>query len=159
MNDWQGQVWEALHDFEIVSGLALEPTSLSELKINFLEAPHLPNVLKKRWMAIYGFWWNGEWLKIGKVGPSSGARFKIQHYSVDAARYTFARSLVTDPAMAMTGVREEPDPGDWIRSNVNRVEIMLPPEKSRELLSLLELFLHVRLKPRYEGAGYWKSLQ
>ena len=103
-------------------------------------------------MAVYGFWWNGEWLKIGKVGPNTNVRYTSQHYNPNSARSTLAGSLVKD--IRMVGI---PDfagstPGDWIKSETSRVNILVPTDSGGELLSRLEAFLHERFQPRYEGS-------
>ena len=40
--------------------------------------------------------------------------------------------------------------GVWLKVSTCRVNLLLPAQHSRNLLALLETFLHVRLKPRYE---------
>ncbi|WP_239492727.1 hypothetical protein [Luteitalea sp. TBR-22] len=42
------------------------------------------------------------------------------------------------------------DAGAWIKSATHRVNILMPTSEPRELLALLEAFLHLRLRPRYE---------
>jgi hypothetical protein len=51
-------------------------------------------------MGIYGFWHDGIWLKIGKVGPNSHARYVSQHYNARSAGSNLAASLRKDPQMA-----------------------------------------------------------
>ena len=41
--------------------------------------------------------------------------------------------------------------GEWIERETSRVNILLPSTRGKKLLSLLEIFLHVRLRPKYEG--------
>ena len=149
---WREQIMETLSDFEVVSELARNPITLTGDSIEFCPAPHCPpSRLPVGMMAVYGFWWNGEWLKIGKAGPNSNARYTSQHYNPNSARSTLAASLAGD--IRMVGI---PDfagstPGDWIKSATSRVNILLPTKSGNALLSLLEAFLHERFKPRYEG--------
>jgi len=42
-------------------------------------------------------------------------------------------------------------PGAWISAETHRVNILLSARREPELLALLEAFLHLRLRPRYEG--------
>lgn len=102
-------------------------------------------------MAVYGFWGDGRWLKIGKVGPNSNARYTSQHYIAGSALSTLAGSLAKDTAMNGVVGFDPRAPGVWIRASTHRVNILLPATRERALLSLLEAFLHLRLRPRYEG--------
>jgi hypothetical protein len=102
-------------------------------------------------VAVYGFWHDGSWLKIGKAGIRSNARYVYQHYSVTGAQSTLAASLVTDSAMAHSAGFDATTVGAWIRASTCRVNILVPATWQPALLSLLEAFLHVRLRPRYEG--------
>lgn len=100
-------------------------------------------------MAVYAFWSEGGWLKVGKVGPNSNARYTSQHYLAGSAPSTLAGSLMRSPP---TDNGFDPaQAGAWIRERTCRVNILLPAHQPRELLSLLEAFLHLRLRPRFEG--------
>ena len=150
---WREQIMEAVSDFEVVSELARNPTTFTGYSVEFCPAPHHPpSRLPVGMMAVYGFWWNGEWLKIGKVGPNTNARYTSQHYNPNSAGSTLAGSLVKD--IRMVGI---PDfagstPGDWIKSATRRVNILVPTDSGGELLSPLEAFLHERFQPGYEGS-------
>lgn len=102
-------------------------------------------------MAVYGFWHDGAWLKIGKVGPNSNVRYAGQHYNPNSARSSLAASLLHDSQMCFAAGIGPDSVGDWIKTHTSRVNILLPATRRPELLSLLEAFLHVRLRPRYEG--------
>ncbi len=41
--------------------------------------------------------------------------------------------------------------GNWIKENVDRVNILLPARLCVHVLTLLESFLRCRLRSRYEG--------
>lgn len=45
----------------------------------------------------------------------------------------------------------ESDVGAWIKSNVDRVNLLLNSECGIPVLTLLESFLQLRLRPRFEG--------
>ena len=102
-------------------------------------------------MAVYGFWGDGVWLKIGKAGPNSNARYTSQHYNPGSAQSTLAASLAGDSHMLTVAGFDPHTPGAWIKASAHRVNILLPSQRRKELLSLLEAFLHLRWKPRYEG--------
>jgi len=124
---------------------------LEDLAVEFLEAPHNPpSSLPDGKMAVYGFWYSGEWLKVGMAGSKSQARYTSQHYNPASAGSTLAASLAKDPRMSGAPGFSAAAPGEWIRSHTNRVNVLIPNEHGTLLLALLEAFMHVRLKPRYE---------
>jgi hypothetical protein len=152
MTGWRDEVEQALTDFEIVARLAGDPIFRAEIEVEYLDAPHRPpSRLPAGKMAVYGFWSDGDWLKVGKVGPNSNARYTSQHYNAESAMSTLAGSLVNDPRMRTVAGFEPLAPGVWIKAATHRVSILLPAHRERALLSLLEAFLHLRLRPRYEG--------
>jgi hypothetical protein len=151
MSVWQEDVEEALDAFARVSQLAGDPIGRSDLTVQFLPAPHrAPSSMPAGTMAVYGFWADGRWLKIGKAGPHSGPRYVSHHYNLSAPS-TLAKSLAADPAMRGVAGFDPAAPGGWIREATNRVNILMPAARDPMLLALLEMFLHVRLRPRYEG--------
>lgn len=46
---------------------------------------------------------------------------------------------------------DAPNVGQWMRVNTDRINILLPLALGLTTLSLLEAFLHVRWKPKFEG--------
>lgn len=151
MTDWKADVADTLSDFLTVAALAHTTVGLEDFYVEYLEAPHKPpRCLPSGKMAVYGFWHDGKWLKIGKAGPNSNARYKSQHYNPNSAQSTLAKSLVNDSRMSGLPGFNTTAPGDWIKSATSRVNILLDSEHDPLLLALLEAFLHLRLKPRYE---------
>lgn len=151
MNNWQKEMDKALEDFIRVSELAGINLKSDDLIVEYQTSPHRqPTCLPKSKMAIYAFWWNDKWLKIGKVGPNSGPRYTSQHYT-GSAMSTLSGSLANDPKMKNVREFNINNPGEWIKKTTCRVNILIPLEKGNHLLSLLETFLHARLKPYYEG--------
>jgi hypothetical protein len=152
MSNWRSEIDQALTDFMTVAKLAGHPPSGSELEREYLVAPHrAPTSLPVGKMAVYRFWGDGSWLKIGKVGPKSQARYTSQHYNPGSALSTLAASLMRDTNMKTVTDFDQAAPGNWIRSFTHRVNILLPASTNPAILSLLEAFLHARLAPRYEG--------
>ena len=150
--DYQVEIKGALDAFIKVSDLAGDPIALDEIDVEYLDAPHIqPSKIPAGKMAVYAFWWDGTWLKIGKVGPKSHARYTSQHYNPNSSRSNLAASLIKDSKMDTVAELNQQNPGVWIKASTCRINILLPSVRNRELLSLLESFLHVRLKPRYEG--------
>lgn len=152
---WCEDIRSALNDFSIVSELAGEEIVFEDEDVEFLPAPHVPpSRLPTGKMAVYAFWFDDDCLKIGKAGPNSHARYSSQHYNINSAGSTLARSIVNDSSMP--DYLHNLDAGtlsEWIKRKTRRVNILLPSTRSETLLSLLEAFLHVRLRPRYEGSS------
>ena len=148
---WRNDILQSLDAFVEVAALAGIPWSNSDTNMEFLDAPHRPPTrLPKGYMAVYGFWYAGTWLKIGKVGPKSNARYTSQHYIAGSAGSTLAGSLCKCSVMKSVPGFRPSDAGLWIKENTCRVNILLSESKPPEVLSLIEAFLHARLKPRYE---------
>jgi hypothetical protein len=152
VSSWHYDIASSLEAFRTVAAGAGVPISPQEVTVEFCDAPHTaPRRLPSGKVAVYGFWGSGVWLKIGKAGPNSNARYTSQHYSPGSAPSTLARSLADCPDMrSVTGFDAE-RPGDWIKRSTHRVNILLPMKYNGPVLALLEAYLHVRLKPRYEG--------
>ncbi len=112
--------------------------------------PHAPKPLPRGRMGVYAFLYNDEFLKIGKAGPRSNARFFSQHYQAQGAQSTLAKSLLADEAMARPGLTAE-NVGEWIRQNTRRIDILLDERLGVFALELIEAALHYRYEPRYEG--------
>lgn len=151
MSDWQGQTTSAMEALVEVVALAGDSICASELEIEFHNAPHRPTGLPRGKMAVYAFWGNGEWIKVGKVGPNSDARFRSQHYQPGRAASSLANSLCKDQRMISVQGFAPEQCGNWIRAHTHRCNIFVAANKPKSLLSLLETFLHHRLKPRYAG--------
>lgn len=152
MTNWREEVENALTAFTTVAALAGEPISRDEIKVEYLPAPHrTPTRLPAGKMAVYGFWGDGVLLKIGMVGPKSTARFTSQHYNPGGARSTLAGSLAKDPHVLTVSGFDPNAPGAWIKTATHRINILLPSHRQIKFLALLEAFLHLRLRPRYEG--------
>jgi hypothetical protein len=148
MIDWRSDIETAVSDFLTVAGLANEPIDAADIECEFLDMPHVPpKRLPRGKMAVYCFWGDGQWLKVGKVGPNSNARYTSQHYT-GSAQSTLAGSLAGD--QRITGFSPAA-PKAWITANTHRANLLLDANRSKTLLSLLEVFLHARLRPRYEG--------
>ena len=154
--DWKEEIRSALSDFTTVSHLARNGVSfrVEDVEWEFLPAPHRRPRLPPGRMAIYGFWFDGEWLKIGRVGPNSGPRYTSQHYT-GSARSTLSWSLRQDESMrniAELGKDDLRGWEAWIERETSHVNILLPAARNTMLLPSLEAYLHQRLRPKYEGS-------
>lgn len=70
---------------EEVSIISEKPIDKEKYKIVDRGMPHHPKSLPDGMMGIYTFWYNGNFIKIGKAGPKSNARFFSQHYNPKSA--------------------------------------------------------------------------
>ena len=143
---------QALTDFTAVARLAGVTLAADDIRVEALPAPHAsPTRLPAGQMAVYVFTHGDDVLKVGKVGPKSQARYTSQHYNPGSAKSTLAASMIADAERMGLGEVDMAEIGNWIRANVDRVNILLPAHLGIPVLALLESFLQCRLRPRYEG--------
>lgn len=143
---------ETLADFVAVARLAGVTLHQDDISIEVLPAPHVPPTrLPTGQMAVYVFTSGNDVLKVGKVGPNSQARYTSQHYNPGSAPSTLAKSMIADAERLGLAEADIEGIGGWIRTNVDRVNILLPAHLGVPVLSLMESFLQCRLRPRYEG--------
>ena len=112
--------------------------------------PQVPKSLKPGTMGVYTFFYNGEFLKIGKAGPSSNARFTNQHYSPSSSQSNLSKSILQDEDMQNLGITAD-NVGEWIKQNTRRIDIILDESLGIFTLELVEAALHYRYEPKYEG--------
>lgn len=112
--------------------------------------PHQPKSLPIGMMGVYTFWYNESFLKIGKAGSKSSARFLSQHYNPKSAKSTLAASILNDDDMLKLGIDEE-NVGEWIKKNCRRIDILINVELGIFTLDLVEAALHYKYEPKYEG--------
>ena len=112
--------------------------------------PHVPHTLKRGTMGVYTFLYRDEFLKIGKAGPNSNARFFSQHYIPTSSASNLSKSILNDKEMKGLGMTEE-TVGDWIKQNTRRIDIILDVSLGIFALELVEAALHFKYEPRYEG--------
>lgn len=91
-------------------------------------------------------------LKIGKVGLKSNARFCSQHYNVsDKTKSSLANSLLNDENMVRKYNLSKENIGDWIKKNCRRIDILIDESLGQFANELIEASLHYRFNPKYEG--------
>ena len=133
-----------------VSTILGRPIEKHKYRIIDRGVPHQPKVLPAQTMGVYTFWYDGEFLKIGKAGPNSNARFFSQHYNPRSARSTLAASILQDTRMQGKGI-DEGNVGQWIKNNCRRIDILLDSDLGIFSLELIEAALHYKYEPVYEG--------
>jgi len=152
LKDKQEYMLKIIRDFIKAAELAGIQISNSQISIRELGCPHKPNSLPKNKMGIYIFCFDKKYLKIGKAGPKSGARFLSQHYSSYSSKSNLAKSILNDSEMNVYKVNSE-NIGDWIKNNITRTDILIDESLGVFTLNYLESFLHCKLNPKYEGFG------
>ncbi|HZJ77896.1 MAG TPA: hypothetical protein VFD52_03745 [Clostridia bacterium] len=133
-----------------VSKILGKPIDKEKYEIVDRGIPRQPRSLPFQMMGVYTFWYEGNFLKIGKAGPSSNARFLSQHYNPRSAQSTLAASILLDGKMQNKGINEV-NVGDWIKNNCRRIDILLDVDLGIFTLELVEAALHYKYEPIYEG--------
>ena len=151
------QIDGLIGDFITVAKIAGLELNAAEIRHQSLPSPHRPASLPGGMRAVYVFSLPAPLrtvLKVGKVGPNSGARFVSQHYSPASSNSNLAKSLLADAGFwqeIKTPQPMESQIGEWIKRNVDRDNFFISAQHGGLALGLLEVFIQCRLQPRYEG--------
>jgi len=138
---------------QVISSISRDlgrPIDMSKIHIMDRGVPHQAPKWEEGYMAVYTFNYKGNFLKIGKAGPKSKARFISQHYNPKSAMSTLAASIINDIDMRCQGISES-NVGDWIKCNCRRIDILIPTDMGIFTLELIESALHYKYEPKYEG--------
>lgn len=127
-----------------------EEIDTSKIQIIDRGFPHLPKSLMPGKMGVYVFIYGDQFLKIGKAGPMSKARFLSHHYNPHSSLSNLAASILMDMEMALLGITGN-TVGSWIKTNCRRIDIFLDISLGYFTLELVEAILHYKYKPKYEG--------
>jgi hypothetical protein len=147
---WQKQLENALVDFTRASELAGHPVFREDLQVELLTAPHRPpSALPAGKIAVFCFWANGSWLKIGAVKAGSAASYTFREYNVSTDCSTLASLLEMDEQMQSVDGLGGAAVGEWIRQCCCRANILFPVAHGDAKLEFLRAFLNLRLLPRY----------
>ncbi|GGH46416.1 hypothetical protein GCM10008014_09080 [Paenibacillus silvae] len=99
---------------------------------------------------VYTFQYKGEFLKIGKAGSNSQPRFFSQHYHPSRTGSNLAKSILFDPVMKIYELNDD-TVGDWIKKNVDRIDVEVNGSLGIFTLNLIESIMHCLYEPKYEG--------
>lgn len=133
-----------------VSSILGKPIDKGKYKIIDRGIPHQPKNLSHNMLGIYTFYYEGKFMKIGKAGVNSKARFLSQHYNPRSAQSNLAASILSDSRMQGKGLNEN-NIGDWIKNNCRRIDILFDSDLGIFTLGLIESALHYKYEPMYEG--------
>lgn len=103
-----------------ISSLLGEPIHKETFKIINKAKPHRAEPLPIGKMGIYMFLYKDRFLKIGKAGSKSNARFYSQHYNPKSARSNLAASILSERLIYVENITES-NIGDWIKENCNTI--------------------------------------
>lgn len=138
--------------------------ALARVDVEDLGVPHRPRGLPIGYQGVYTFQLQSVWLKAGKAGAKSGARWQSQHYKATRSLSNLSwslleyahRSVVEIPSLPAT-LREQlrdvhPDEmGDWIKRHTRRVNLLVSASLDSTALTQLEHIAHDVLRPTFEG--------
>lgn len=110
---------------------------------------HVQQNLDANNAGIYIFKWNERYLKVGMDNSVSGKRFKVYHYNPNSTTSNLSRSLITEPEFqALIG---DNHPGNWIRANTHRFNILIPKRLEKNFICFAEAFFILKCNPFFEG--------
>jgi hypothetical protein len=98
---------------------------------------------------VYSFIYKDRFLKIGKAGPNSKARFTNQHYNF-SVKSTLSKSLLKDIEMKKVLPLNKNDIGKWVKVNTRRVDFLLDENLGPFILTFVEAYLQLKYEPKYE---------
>lgn len=147
----EGATKLVLKDFKkcLAASAGIPPGLEYEIRVRW--PPHKPPGELNGHGAVYAFYWpeRGAFLKVGKAGAQSGPRYRYQHYGPNAGSTLF-KDLKKE--CDILGIPcEERQLKSWMYAHLARADILLAPRYDPLVLALLEAFLHLRWRPRYEG--------
>lgn len=145
----QNEVGEIETIIQSISYMLKRPIDKNSYEVIDRGVPHIPQKLPDGKMAIYMFKYNGDYLKIGKVGYKSNARFLSQHYLPNSSRSNLSKSILKDCKSYEQLDFEHI--GEWIKNNCQRIDIIIDKNLGPFTLGLIEAILQYRFKPKYEG--------
>ena len=145
-------------DFLKIADIAGVQLTEEAIVIEILKNPHQPTSLSKDAMAVYVFQYGNKFLKIGKTGPKSNARYLSQHYNPRSSQSNLAKSLLKNPDLLGIDGLTEDNIGEWIKKNTVRINFILKKDLGIAVLNLLEAFLQCKLSPLFEGFANQKEI-
>jgi len=146
------QSLEDLCNAALLAGFNVNPNDLALLQWDAGNQTHIPCALPVNTAAVYIFKWNNIYLKVGKAGPNSNARYQSQHYSVNANGSTLAKSLQNEPEFhAMVGAINDTIWGEWIKENTIRFNVLIPRDLGEKFVHFAEAFFILKCNPMFEN--------
>ena len=137
---------------KLIDVLRLATIEVDEGQIEIVDrgVPHQPKSLPNGMYGIYMFQFEDTFLKIGKVGSKSNARFISQHYNAESSQSNLAKSILLSEKFSSYNLTSE-TAGEWMKKNLRRIDILIDVHMGVFTLNLIEAFLHAYYEPRFEG--------
>lgn len=111
---------------------------------------HKPLALPSGKIAVYTFYYNGSFLKIGQAGINSPARYQSHPYNQGSGPSTLAGSLLKDPTMS--SLVNSKTVKSWIKINCERFDVIIDGTNfDKYTLNFVEGLLHFVYRPKYEN--------
>ncbi len=129
--------------------LAGRPVKKGDFEIVYQPKNHIPKSLPNGKIAIYTFLYNDKFLKIGKAGKNSKARYQSHHYHTKSGKSTLANRLVKDDNFK--AFVNEQNVKSWIKENCERYDIIIDKSYGNYFLNFIEGLLHYKYNPMFEG--------
>lgn len=148
----QKHLTKTMLDFVSVAKLASKDIKHEDIFMEILKCPHVPpKDIPKDKIAVYMFYYGQRCLKVGQVGKKSKARYISHHYNPNSSKSNLAKSILKHhDTLSLSGLTEN-NISAWIKTNTDRVNILIDAEFGKSVISLMEVFLHCRLDPEFEG--------
>lgn len=140
-------------DFLVVAklgGIKIQRDNICIDKIPMGQHEKLKDLPKGK-TAVYVFSYKERFLKVGRVGPRSQARYKSQHYNPCSSRSNLAKSLLKNESAARDHCLTIENVGEWIREKTDRVNFIFDANVDKRTPKLLEAFAQCKLEPVFEG--------
>lgn len=117
-----------LADFLTVARLAGVRLAQQSMEFDSLGKPHRPPTrLPPGKMAAMCSPTTSVFLKIGKIGARSQARYTSQHYRAGSVPSTLAASILKDPGLMERLQIDEASVADWVKANTTGATSFLTP--------------------------------
>lgn len=131
-----------------LAGFQVENNQIQLLIWNAGVNTHIPIALENGMQAVYIFKHHDNYLKVGKAGINSQARYRSHHYGLGRANSSLALSLHNDPNIITPQANLI---GIWIKSNTTRYNILFDVNLGKHFLNFVEAFFILKCNPLYEG--------
>ncbi|OQY04417.1 MAG: hypothetical protein B6I25_06925 [Planctomycetales bacterium 4572_13] len=150
----KAELQKIIADFVKVAKLAEIKIELEDISIEFLNCPHTPPVdIPKGKIAVYAFFYNQNCLKVGQFGKKSKARYTSQHYNPNSSKSNLAKNILKHQnILSLSGLNNH-NISEWIKTNTDRVNILIDTDFGKLVISLMEAFLHCRFDPVFDGSS------
>ncbi|MCB1595823.1 MAG: hypothetical protein KDI76_13015 [Xanthomonadales bacterium] len=130
------------------AGFQFDSNEIELQTLNAGKETHVPSKLKKDNAAVYIFQYGDIFLKVGKVNSKSNARFQSQHYNPNSSNSNLSKTLINNKEFSVK--IGDKHPGDWIKKNTTRYNILIPAKLGKNFVHFVEAFFILKCDPIFE---------